>query len=73
LTLQEPDRNPREDRHDNQTDHQRQQVTPDRPDTLGRIDASNGASRIRIAWVKRTPVQPPGWLGLLEDPAKYLI
>jgi hypothetical protein len=22
---------------------------------------------------KRTPVQPPGWLGLLEYPAKYLI
>jgi len=28
FSLQEPDRNPREDRHDNQTDHQRQQVTP---------------------------------------------
>jgi len=22
---------------------------------------------------KRTPIQPPGWLGLLEDPPKYLI
>jgi hypothetical protein len=22
---------------------------------------------------QRTPVQPPGWLDLLEDPSKYLI
>jgi hypothetical protein len=29
--------------------------------------------RIRIARAKRMPTQPSGWLGLTEDPRKYMI
>src|SRR5947199_10394991 len=50
--LKEPGRDPREYRHDNQPDQQRQQIAPDRLDPLGGIDAPNGASRI-IAYSER--------------------
>src|ERR1700722_18693810 len=50
--LQEPDRYPREYRHYDQAHQQRQQIAPDRPDPLGRIDASDGAGGI-IAYSER--------------------
>src|SRR4030088_1218017 len=42
----ESDRYPREDRHHDQPHQQSQQVTPDRPDPLGGIDAADGAGGI---------------------------
>jgi hypothetical protein len=46
LSSQEPDGNPREDRHYHDADHHRQHLTPDRLNSFGGIHRSDGAGGI---------------------------
>src|SRR5579864_6365684 len=45
-SFQETDRDPRHRRDDDCSNHQRQHVAPDRPHTIGRLDAADGTGGI---------------------------